>query len=218
MVYIFQNRPVWCRNLKESVLFPVGARIAVSQSNFLTLPYPFFLLILRELPVCAMHMRGAITSRDGGYSCSSLRSYYISMNWLKPESSRGGSFQLTPTHYLSRYSRCLERTPSGPRLPKWPALHYDKSRSTDLSVFMEIIDWVSWKETFCWMFVGHSPCVHMISSQLTLYYLRVNECGDVLVFFILILEVPDSGIGSATGYGNWNLLCFFSSLSTEMLE
>jgi hypothetical protein len=52
------------------------------------------------------------------------------------------------------------------------------------------------------MFVGHSPCVHMISSQLTLYYLRVNECGDVLVFFILILEVPDSGIGSATGYGN----------------
>jgi len=74
--------------------------------------------------VCAMHMRGAITSRDGGYSCCSLRSYYISMNWLKPESSRGGPFQLTPTHYLSRYSRCLERTPSGPRLPKWPALHY----------------------------------------------------------------------------------------------
>jgi len=138
-----------------------------------------------------MHMRGAITSRDGGYSCSSLRSYYISMNWLKPESSRGAPFQLTPTHYLSRYSRCLERTPSGPRLPKWPALHYEKSRSTDVSVFMEIIDWVSWKETFCWMFVGHSPCVHMISSQLMLYYLHVSDCCDVFS----VLHIYSGGSG-----------------------
>jgi len=145
---------------------PSRSTFCLKSIKFVTLPHPFFLLILWELPVCAMHMRGAITSRDGGYSCSSLRSYYISMNWLKPESSRGGPFQLTPTHYLSRYSRCLERTPSGPRLPKWPALHYEKSRSTDVSVSMEIIDWVSWKETFCWMFVGHSPCVHMISSKL----------------------------------------------------
>jgi len=137
-----------------------------------------------------------------------LRSYYISMNWLKPESSRGAPFQLTPTHYLSRYSRCLERTPSGPRLPKWPALHYEKSRSTDVSVFMEIIDWVSWKGTFCWMFVVHSPCVHMISSQLSCIIYTWVTIAMYLVFSILILEVPDSGLGSSTGYGNGNLLCF----------
>jgi len=52
----------------------------------------------------------------------------------------------------------------------------------------------------------------------TLYYSHVSECCYVLVFSILILEVLDSGLGSATGYGNGNLLCFCSSPFTEMLE
>jgi len=41
-----------------------------------------------------------------------------------------------------------------------------------------------------------------------LYYSHVSECCDVLVFSVLILEVVDSGLGSATGYGNGNLFFF----------
>jgi hypothetical protein len=67
-----------------------------------------------------------------------LCSYCISMNWLKAESSQAGSFQLTTSHYLSWWFRCLERTPSWIRLPKWRALHYEKSRITATSVLMEV--------------------------------------------------------------------------------
>jgi hypothetical protein len=58
------------------------------------------------------------------------------------------------------------------------------------------------------MFEGHSPCVHMISFQLTLYYLHMSECCDVVVFFLLIPNVLDSGLGSATGYRNSDLSYF----------
>jgi hypothetical protein len=58
------------------------------------------------------------------------------------------------------------------------------------------------------MFVGLSTCVHMTSSKRTLYYLHVSEICDVLVFSVLILKVPDSGLGSATGYGNGNIYVF----------
>jgi hypothetical protein len=92
--------------------------------------------------MCAMHMRGAITSPDGGYSCSSLRSYYISMNWLEPESFRGGPSNLLQL-IIFLVSLVAWNEHHRDLLPSEPVLHYEKSRSTGISVFMEIIDLVS---------------------------------------------------------------------------
>jgi len=68
------------------------------------------------------------------------------------------------------------------------------------------------------MFVGHSPCVHMISSQLTLYYLHVSDYCDA--FSVLYTYSGGSGFWARYADRMWKRksFMFFIGLSPEMLE